>query len=207
MYEIQKYFPNLSQRQLEQFGQLEALYRAWNSQINVISRKDIDNLYIRHVLHSMSIAKFIDFKPGTKVLDIGTGGGFPGLPLAIYFPECQFILVDSIGKKLKVVEAVASELKLANVKTKHSRAEDINEQFDFVVSRAVTRLDTIWSWSKSKISTNSYNDLRNGLIYLKGGDISAEIPNNTIVQSYSLSDLFSEDFFLGKGLVYITSKP
>ena len=207
MYEIQKYFPNLSQRQLEQFGQLEALYRAWNSQINVISRKDIDNLYIRHVLHSMSIAKFIDFKPGTKVLDIGTGGGFPGLPLAIYFPECQFILVDSIGKKLKVVEAVAIELKLANVKTKHSRAEDINEQFDFVVSRAVTRLDTIWSWSKSKISTNSYNDLRNGLIYLKGGDISAEIPNNTIVQSYSLSDLFSEDFFLGKGLVYITSKP
>ena len=207
MYEIQKYFPNLSQRQLEQFGQLEALYRAWNSQINVISRKDIDNLYIRHVLHSMSIAKFIDFKPGTKVLDIGTGGGFPGLPLAIYFPECQFILVDSIGKKLKVVEAVASELKLANVKTKHGRAEDINEQFDFVVSRAVTRLDTIWSWSKSKISPNSYNDLRNGLIYLKGGDISAEIPNNTIVQFYHLSDWFSEDFFLGKGLVYIASKP
>lgn len=207
MHEIQKYFPNLSQRQLEQFGQLEALYRAWNSQINVISRKDIDNLYIRHVLHSMSIAKFIDFKPGTKVLDIGTGGGFPGLPLAIYFPECQFILVDSIGKKLKVVEAVASELKLANVKTKHGRAEDINEQFDFVVSRAVTRLDTIWSWSKSKISPNSYNDLRNGLIYLKGGDISAEIPNNTIVQFYPLSDWFSEGFFLGKGLVYIASKP
>ena len=207
MHEIQKYFPDLSQRQLEQFGQLGALYMAWNRQINVISRKDIDNLYARHVLHSLAIAKFINFKPGTEVLDIGTGGGFPGLPLAIYFPECQFLLVDSIGKKLKVVEAVASELKLVNVKTKHSRAEDIDEQFDFVVSRAVTRLDTIWSWSKSKISTNSYNDLRNGLIYLKGGDISAEIPNNTIVQFYPLSDWFSEDFFLGKRLVYITSKP
>ncbi len=201
---IQKYFVNLSQKQIAQFSALEELYGNWNKSINVISRKDIDNLYERHVLHSLAIAKFISFKPGTKVADLGTGGGFPGIPLAILFPDVSFLLVDSIGKKVKVVEEVSTQLGLGNVKVKNQRIENIPGKYDFFVSRAVTRLDTAWSWIFNKIGDNNKNDLKNGLIYLKGGDISTEIPNNAFIQKEAVSTWFTETFFEDKGLVYIT---
>ena len=203
---IQKYFSNLSTAQIKQLSELKSLYFEWNEKINVISRKDIDNLYLRHVLHSLAIAKFINFTPGTRVVDVGTGGGFPGVPLAILFPEVEFILVDSIRKKIIVADAISSSLKLNNVKSLNDRIENLPGTYDFFVSRAVTKLDIAWGWVGNKISPNNVNSIKNGLIYLKGGDINDEIPNKTIVQQLPLSRWFDESFFEDKGIVYITKQ-
>jgi len=198
-----KYFPDLSTAQQQQFNCLPELYRFWNDQINVISRKDIEQLDERHVLHSLGIAKVILFLPGEKVLDVGTGGGFPGIPLAILFPETQFYLVDSIGKKIKVVNEVAAALGLKNVKAFHQRAEDVNEKFDFVVSRAVTRLKDFYPWVKGKFNKQSKNTLPNGILYLKGGDLADEIGDSGLaVQQFHLGEYFKEEFFETKKVVY-----
>lgn len=203
---IQNYFPNLTDVQKEQFSQLFDLYLDWNSKINVVSRKDVDELYVRHVLHSLGIAKVLDFKEGTTILDVGTGGGFPGIPLAILYPNCQFHLVDSINKKLKVVNAVSESLGLDNVKTSHKRAEDINETFDFVVSRAVTAMPTFVSWVKNKVKKKSKHNLKNGILYLKGGDLTVELRNFPKATIYNLNDYFKEDFFDTKKVVHIPLK-
>lgn len=203
---ILKYFPDLTDLQIIQFQKLEGLYKDWNLKINVVSRKDIDELYIRHVLHSLGIAKVISFKPKSKILDVGTGGGFPGIPLAILFPECQFYLVDSIAKKLKVVDEVVNGLGLKNVKTFHRRVEDIDEQFDFIVSRAVTTMPIFVSWVKDKIAKSQHNDLKNGILYLKGGDLKEELQNYKTVTLFNLSDYFTEDFFETKKVVYLPKK-
>lgn len=203
---ILKYFPDLTVVQKAQFQKLDELYKDWNLKINVVSRKDIDELYIRHVLHSLGIAKVISFKLKSKILDVGTGGGFPGIPLAILFPECQFYLVDSIAKKLKVVDEVVNGLGLKNVKTFHSRVEDIDEQFDFIVSRAVTTMPTFVSWVKGKIAKSQHNDLKNGILYLKGGDLTEELQNYKTVTLFNLSDYFTEDFFETKKVVYLPIK-
>lgn len=201
---IFKYFPNLTQQQIEQFEKLYELYSFWNSQINVISRKDIDELYERHILHSLGIAKFCTFKPGEKVLDVGTGGGFPGIPLAILFPETQFHLVDSIGKKIKVVNEVVTALGLKNVKGSHSRAEQITDKYNFVVSRAVTRLGDFYPWVRGKFAKENINAIRNGILYLKGGDLTEEIKESKLkAELYPLSAYFEEDFFETKYVVYI----
>jgi len=198
-----KYFPDLSTAQQQQFNRLPELYRFWNDQINVISRKDIEQLDERHVLHSLGIAKVILFLPGEKVLDVGTGGGFPGIPLAILFPETQFYLVDSIGKKIKVVNEVAAALGLKNVKAFHQRAEDVNEKFDFVISRAVTRLKDFYPWVKGKFNKQSKNTLPNGILYLKGGDLADEIGESGLaVQQFHLGEYFKEEFFETKKVVY-----
>jgi 16S rRNA (guanine527-N7)-methyltransferase len=201
---ILKHFPELTQSQISKFEQLLPLFKEWNSKINVISRQDIDNLYLNHVLHSLSIAKFISFNQGSKIMDLGTGGGFPGLPLAILFPETNFVLVDSIAKKLKVVDDVAKKLDINNVQTQHSRAEDINGDFDFIVSRAVTSLDIAWGWVNKSISTDNNHSIKNGLIYLKGGDISGEVPNNCNVQKLPLIELINDPIYNDKALVYIS---
>jgi len=199
-----KYFPNITPQQQQQFEQLPELYNFWNNQINVISRKDIDQLYERHVLHSLGIAKVMQFLPGENVLDVGTGGGFPGIPLAILFPETQFFLVDSIGKKIKVVKEVASALGLQNVKAEHLRAEQVNEKFDFVVSRAVTRLKEFYPWVNGKFSKQSKNTLANGILYLKGGDLEEEIAESGLaVQQYHLKNYFEEEFFETKQVIYV----
>ena len=199
-----KYFPHLTAQQLDQFNHLPGLYTFWNDQINVISRKDIDQLYERHVLHSLGIAKVMSFLPGEKVLDVGTGGGFPGIPLAILFPETEFYLVDSIGKKIKVVQEVAKALGLNNVRAAHLRAEQVNEKFDFVISRAVTRLKEFYPWVKGKFDKQSKNKLPNGILYLKGGDLEQEIAESGLaVQQYHLKDYFEEAFFETKQVVYI----
>jgi len=203
---IQKYFPQLSDIQKGQFSQLFELYLDWNSKINVVSRKDIDELYLRHVLHSLGIAKVLQFKQGTTILDVGTGGGFPGIPLAILYPECNFHLVDSINKKLKVVAAVAESLDLKNVKTSHKRAEDINETFDFIVSRAVTAMPSFVGWVKNKINKKSKHELKNGILYLKGGNLTEELQNFPKARLYNLSDYFSEDFFDTKKVVHLPIK-
>lgn len=203
---ILKYFQNLSAEQIAQFEKLEALYKDWNSKINVVSRKDIDELYLRHVLHSLGIAKVISFKPGSKILDVGTGGGFPGIPLAIMFPESQFYLVDSIAKKIKVVDEVVAGLGLTNVKTSHGRAESIKNEFDFIVSRAVTTMPTFVSWVKGKIAKVQKHDLKNGILYLKGGDLSEELQNYKTATLYNLSDYFTEDFFETKKVVHLPMK-
>jgi len=201
---IVKYFPDLTAQQLQQFNRLPRLYEHWNNQINVISRKDIDQLFQRHVLHSLGIAKVISFLPGEKVLDVGTGGGFPGIPLAILFPGTQFYLVDSIGKKIKVVNEVAAALGLTNVKAFHKRAEEINEKFDFVISRAVTRLKDFYPWVKEKFNKQSKNKLPNGILYLKGGDLNEEIAESGLaVQQFYLKDYFAEEFFETKQVVYV----
>jgi 16S rRNA (guanine527-N7)-methyltransferase len=201
---ILKYFPNITPKQREQFEQLPALYNHWNNQINVISRKDIDQLYERHVLHSLGIAKVVSFLPNEHVLDVGTGGGFPGIPLAILFPETQFFLVDSIGKKIKVVNEVASALGLQNLKAAHLRAEQADEKFDFVVSRAVTRLKEFYPWVKGKFGKQSKNELPNGILYLKGGDLEQEIAESGLaVQQYHLKDYFEEEFFETKQVIYV----
>ena len=199
---IQKYFPDLSEKQLQQFSDLYEIYEHWNAQINVISRKNMDALYINHVLHSLAIAKVIQFKKGTTVLDIGTGGGFPGIPLAILFPDTQFLLVDSIGKKIKVVNEVSSAICLSNVRTMHERAEKINETFDFVVSRAVTNMTDFKKWVKGKFNKKHYNSIDNGIIYLKGGDLREElrgIPHT----NFDISEFFTEEFFDTKKVIYI----
>lgn len=204
---IQSYFPQLSEAQIKQFQGLQSLYAEWNMQINVISRKDIENLYLHHVLHSLAIAKYIQFKPGTDILDLGTGGGFPGIPLAILFPECRFLLVDSIGKKLKVVDEVAEAIGLSNIETRHIRVEEIKDRkFDFVVTRAVATLDKLFYWSKKLIKTKHINALPNGIIALKGGDVRAEIkllPRGEYAEITPLQKYFKESFFEEKALVYI----
>jgi 16S rRNA (guanine527-N7)-methyltransferase len=199
-----KYFPEITAEQQAQFAQLQELYTLWNGQINVISRKDIDLLYERHVLHSLGIAKVMAFLPGESVLDVGTGGGFPGIPLAILFPETNFHLVDSIGKKIKVVTEIAAALGLTNVRATHARAEEIKEQFDFVVSRAVTQLKDFYPWVKGKFSKQSKNKLPNGILYLKGGDLTQEIADAGLaVQQYHLKDYFEEEFFETKQVIYV----
>ncbi len=202
-----KYFPNLTEHQLDQFSQLLDLYTHWNAQINVISRKDLDHFYERHVLHALAIGKVIQFNPGTKILDVGTGGGFPGIPLAILFPECEFQLVDSIGKKIKVVTEVASALGLTNVQAFHDRAENIPGTFDFVVSRAVTAMPAFLPWVKDKFRKEQNNEFPNGILYLKGGDLTEEMA--TVQQSvtyFPISDLFQEEFFETKKVVYVKMK-
>lgn len=201
---IQEYFKELTEKQIEQFDQLYSLYSFWNAQINVISRKDIDELYERHILHSLGIAKFCTFKPGEKVLDVGTGGGFPGVPLAILFPQTEFHLVDSIGKKIKVVTEVALSLGLTNVKASHLRAEQVTDKYDFVVSRAVTRLIDFYPWIKGKFNKQSKNAIPNGILYLKGGDLAEEIAESGLkAELYPLSGYFKEAFFETKYVVYI----
>jgi 16S rRNA (guanine527-N7)-methyltransferase len=200
---ILKYFPDLSLNQKSNFEKLFELYTFWNNQINVISRKDIDLIYERHVLHSLGIAKVISFRPGTKVLDVGTGGGFPGIPLAILFPETDFFLVDSIGKKIKVVTEISNALNLKNVRAKHCRAEDINEKFHFVVSRAVTEFPVFYSWIKNKFLIQNLNDLKNGILYLKGGELKEEFGiYYEHAQFYELKNYFKEEFFETKKVVY-----
>ena len=203
---ILKYFPNLTETQIQQFEALEGLYKDWNSKINVISRKDIDELYLRHVLHSLGIAKVINFAAGTSVLDVGTGGGFPGVPLAILFPECQFHLVDSINKKLKVINAVAESIELTNIKTTHSRVEAIDETYDFIVSRAVTTMTEFTTWVKGKISRTQKNELKNGVLYLKGGDLTEELKQYKTVKAFLLSDYFEEPFFETKKVIHLPLK-
>ncbi|WP_412465511.1 16S rRNA (guanine(527)-N(7))-methyltransferase RsmG [Pedobacter sp. KLB.chiD] len=202
---ILKYFPDLTEKQLKQFSQLFELYSFWNAQINVISRKDIEELYERHVLHSLGIAKICKFKAGESVLDVGTGGGFPGIPLAILFPETQFYLVDSIGKKIKVVKEVASALGLENLRADHLRAEQVKEKFNFVVSRAVTRLGEFYPWIQGKFKKDSINAIPNGILYLKGGDLADEIKESKLkAELYPLSAYFNEDFFDTKYVVYVS---
>ena len=202
---IEKYFNNLTPKQKKQFEQLDPLYRLWNNRINVISRKDIDHLYLHHVLHSLSIALIIPFKPGTVVVDAGTGGGFPGIPLAILFPECKFILSDSIAKKVNVVKAIADELALSNCDIRNSRVEDLREKAEFVVTRAVAPLPVLMKWVTKIIVPNSNHPLKNGVLALKGGDLKGELKGlETISNVYPLKDYFEEVFFETKVLVHVT---
>jgi len=201
---IQRYFPNLSDLQYKQLKALGELYTDWNAKINVISRKDMEHFYERHVLHSLAIAKVIQFKPETQILDVGTGGGFPGLPLAILFPEVSFHLVDSIGKKIKVVQEVSNALELTNLSAEHARAEQVSGQFDFVVSRAVTRLTEFYPWVQNKFNKKSFNDLDNGILYLKGVDLMEEFDQlKKPYQLFSLKDYYTEEWFESKGLVFV----
>ena len=202
---ILKYFSDFSNQQLQQFADLYELYRDWNNKINVISRKDIDSLYLKHVLHSLAIAAVIEFEPGTQIIDIGTGGGFPGVPLAIFFPEVQFHLVDSIAKKLKVIDGVAEAVGLTNITTQHTRAEEIkNRQFDFVVSRAVAPVKDLWRWGYPLIKKGIKQELPNGLICLKGGDLVQEISESAVKpRMIPLDDIFQEDFFKEKYLLHV----
>ena len=201
---ILKYFPNLSERQQQQFAALDALYRDWNAKINVISRKDIDNLYEHHVLHSLGIAKMLNFKPGTKILDFGTGGGFPGIPLAILFPECQFKLIDGTGKKIRVAQEVSNAIGLKNCQPEHLRGEEEKGKYDFIVSRAVMPLSDLAKIVKKNVAKEQHNALPNGILCLKGGDLQAELqPYRHIVDSLDLSQRFDEDWFKEKYVVYL----
>lgn len=203
---ILKYFADFTGKQIEQFAALQELYMDWNNKINVISRKDIDSLYLKHVLHSLAIPTIIDFKAGAQIIDIGTGGGFPGVPLAIYFPEVEFHLVDSIAKKLKVIEAVKGAIGLSNVTTQHTRAEDIkNRQFDFVVSRAVAPLKDLWQWGKPLIKKGNAHELPNGLVCLKGGELAREISESMLrPRMISIEEIFPEEFFAEKYMLHIS---
>ncbi|KAF2335315.1 16S rRNA (guanine(527)-N(7))-methyltransferase RsmG [Flavobacterium ginsenosidimutans] len=206
MDEILKYFPNLTDLQIEQFQKLDFLYHNWNEKINVISRKDIDSLYTKHILHSLGIAKIMKFEPGATVLDVGTGGGFPGIPLAILFPETRFYLIDVIAKKIRVVQGVADALELKNVKAEQKRAELVKGDFDFIVSRAVTNMPDFVSWIKDKIKKQHKHTLKNGILYLKGGDLAEELkdfPNATL---YDLSEIFEDEFFETKKVVHLPLK-
>ncbi len=201
---IQTYFPELSETQLGQFSRLQEIYEDWNSKINVISRKDMEQFYIHHVLHSLGIAKVTSFTPGTKLLDIGTGGGFPGIPLAILFPECHFHLVDSIGKKITVVKDVVKQLKLSNVEAQQARAEELVRKYDFVISRAVTQMANFYPWVKNKIRKEDLNEFPNGILYLKGGEVDEEMEElGKSYVVYHLEDYFKEDFFETKKVVYM----
>ena len=203
---IHKYFTTLNNEQQEQFAKLEALYKDWNQKINVVSRKDIDELYLRHVLHSLGIAQIQTFNEGSHILDVGTGGGFPGIPLAILFPNVKFTLVDAIGKKIKVVDEVIEGLGLQNVKTYNSRVEEIPGQFDFIVSRAVAAMPTFVHWTKGKIKKDSSHKRKNGILYLKGGDLTEELKGYETVQVFDLNEYFEEEFFETKKVVYLPQK-
>ena len=200
---ILEHFPNLNKKQIEQFSMLKAIYENWNQKINVISRKDIDNLNLRHVLHSTSIAKFIKFKKQTKILDLGTGGGFPGIPLAILFPDCNFILVDSVKKKITVVENVVKELKLNNVISYCSRVEELDLKFDFLVTRAVAKMPKIINWSRGKFKLESNNEIKNGIIALKGGDINVELSSINNPTILPIEEIIDNQYFIDKKIVYV----
>ena len=201
---IYKYFPDLNPRQKEQFEKMGALYKSWNKKINLISRKDIDHLYIRHILHSLAIAKVISFRSGTNIMDAGTGGGFPGIPLAILFPEVQFHLTDSIGKKITVVREIASSLNLSNVKPMQIRAEKVNDKYDFIISRAVTRMNTFYYWVNKKIYSHSVNSLENGILYLKGGDVEEEMNElGHLYRVFDIASFFDETFFETKKVIFV----
>jgi 16S rRNA (guanine527-N7)-methyltransferase len=206
MEEILKQFPNLTENQLLQFQKLEALYHDWNAKINVISRKDIDELYTKHVLHSLAIAKIQPFNPGTYILDVGTGGGFPGIPLAILFPETRFYLIDVIAKKIKVVQAVVDGLQLQNVKAEQLRAENAKGDYDFIISRAVTNMPDFVSWIKDKIKKQNKHELKNGILYLKGGDLTEELKDFPSATEYNIADFFSHEFFETKKVVHLPLK-
>jgi 16S rRNA (guanine527-N7)-methyltransferase len=206
MEEILKYFPNLTENQIEQFRKLEGLYLDWNAKINVISRKDIDQLYVKHVLHSLAIAKIQKFETGTYVLDVGTGGGFPGIPLAILFPETRFYLIDVILKKINVVKSVADALGLKNVKAEQLRAENAKGDYDFIVSRAVTNMPDFYSWVKDKIKKQNKHELKNGILYLKGGDLTEELKDFPKATEYAIADFFDDEFFETKKVVHLPLK-
>ena len=206
MEEILKQFPNLTENQILQFQKLEALYQDWNAKINVISRKDIDELYTKHVLHSLAIAKIQPFEPGTYILDVGTGGGFPGIPLAILFPETRFYLIDVIAKKIKVVQAIVDALGLKNVKAEQIRAENVKGDYDFIVSRAVTNMPDFVSWIKDKIKKQNKHNLPNGILYLKGGDLTEELKDFPRATEYNIADFFKEYFFETKKVVHLPLK-
>ncbi|WP_291108444.1 16S rRNA (guanine(527)-N(7))-methyltransferase RsmG [Flavobacterium sp. UBA6195] len=206
MEAILKQFPDLSDNQILQFQKLQGLYEDWNAKINVISRKDIDELYTRHVLHSLGIAKIIEFRPGSKIMDVGTGGGFPGIPLAILFPEVDFYLIDVIAKKIKVVNEVAASLGLKNVKAEQKRAELVKHEFDFIVSRAVTNMPDFVKWVDDKVAKKQNHELANGILYLKGGDLTEELKDFPKATQYNLSDFFSDEFFETKKVVHLPLK-
>jgi 16S rRNA (guanine527-N7)-methyltransferase len=206
MEEIQSHFPDLTETQLQQFAALEGLYTDWNAKINVISRKDIDALYTKHVLHSLGIAKVMPFMPGATVLDVGTGGGFPGIPLAILFPETNFYLIDVIAKKIKVVQEVATALGLPNVRAEQMRAENVKEDFDFIVSRAVTNMPDFVNWIKDKIKKKQLHELKNGILYLKGGDLTEELADFPKATEFNLADFFKDEFFETKKVVHLPLK-
>ena len=206
MEAILKQFPDLSDNQILQFQKLQGLYEDWNAKINVISRKDIDELYTRHVLHSLGIAKIIEFRPGSKIMDVGTGGGFPGIPLAILHPEVDFYLIDVIAKKIKVVNEVAAGLGLKNVKAEQKRAELVKQEFDFIVSRAVTNMPDFVSWVDDKVSKKQNHELANGILYLKGGDLTEELKDFPKATQYNLSDFFTDEFFETKKVVHLPLK-
>ena len=207
MNEILKYFPEINPEQTNKFQDFYSVYELWNSKINLISRKDFENLYIHHILHSLSILKFIKFKNGTKVLDVGTGGGFPGVPLAILFPEVEFTLIDGIGKKILAVNSIIRDLKINNAKGINIRAEDLSEKSDFILARAVGSLDKFYPLIQKNISSNSFNDMNNGLIYLKGGDLSHELRQIKHYKEVLISDYFNEPFFKDKKIIYIPITP
>ncbi|MDI9878901.1 16S rRNA (guanine(527)-N(7))-methyltransferase RsmG [Flectobacillus longus] len=201
---IEKYFPQLTEKQKAQFAQLGELYREWNERINVVSRQDIENIYEKHILHSLGIAKVVNFKDFSEILDVGTGGGFPGIPLAIMFPHCQFHLIDSIGKKIKVVTEVASALGLENVRAEQIRAEQVDGEYDFIVSRAVTRITPFYGWVKGKVNINCYNKLKNGILYLKGGDLGEELKElGKKTRTFELHEYFTEEFFETKKVIHV----
>ena len=206
MDEILKYFRDLTENQVIQFQKLELLYQEWNAKINVISRKDIDQLYVNHVLHALAIAKVQKFEPGTYVLDVGTGGGFPGIPLAILFPETRFYLIDIILKKINVVKAIAESLELKNVKAEQIRAENVKGDYDFIVSRAVTNMPEFVAWTKDKIKKTNKHELKNGILYLKGGDLTQELIDFPKAKQYDISDFFSNEFFETKKVVHLPLK-
>jgi 16S rRNA (guanine527-N7)-methyltransferase len=203
---LEKYFPNLSQEQIERFNKLIPLYNYWNSKVNLISRKDVDNLLINHILHSLSIANIIQFKSSTRILDVGTGGGFPGIPLAIFFPDCNFTLIDSIGKKINVVKSICDELSLSNVNVINDRVENHNDQYDFILSRAVARMDKFYQLVKKNISSTSSNEKLNGIISLKGGDLEDELKDFKENKIFNISESLPHEYFQTKKIVYIPFK-